>query len=84
MSWIKRSGVIRLRARWRVLWRSWGRWSALRWTRRRESRRRSLRSAGFPMTNPEMIQVPRSMWRFLWLFAVIGFAAMLAGDIVAV
>lgn len=36
------------------------------------------------MNNPELIQVPRSMWRFLWLFATVGFLTMLAGDIAAV
>ena len=36
------------------------------------------------MSNPELIHVPRSMWRFLWLFAAIGFLVMLAGDLGAV
>ena len=36
------------------------------------------------MSNPELIHVPRSMWRFLWLFACVGFVVMLAGDVAAV
>ena len=35
-------------------------------------------------SDPALIQVPRSMWRFLWLFAALGFLVMAAGDVCAI